>query len=132
LLLVCTGLHLYLVRRHHIAGPVLPQRGKPVPFYPVQLFKDAVVVLGGMGIVAYLALAFPPALEAIADPTGTDFSPRPEWYFLGLYELLKIMPAGYEVVATIVVPGLVSIGMLFLPLLDRSPSRHPARRQWII
>lgn len=132
LLIVCTGLHLYLVRRHHIAGPVLPQRGKPVPFYPVQLFKDAVVVLGGMGIVAYLALAFPPALEAIADPTGTDFSPRPEWYFLGLYELLKIMPAGYEVVATIIVPGLVSIGMLFLPWLDRSPSRHPARRQWII
>lgn len=42
------------------------------------------------------------------------------------------MPAGYEVVATIIVPGLVSIGMLFLPWLDRSPSRHPARRQWII
>jgi ubiquinol-cytochrome c reductase cytochrome b subunit len=132
LLMAFTALHLYLVRRHHIAGPVLPQRGKPVPFYPVQLFKDAVVVLGGMGILIYLALAFPPALEAVADPTGTDFAPRPEWYFLGLYELLKIMPAGWEVVATLVIPGLVSLGMLFLPWLDRSPSRHPARRQWVI
>jgi len=132
LLMVFTGLHLYLVRRHHIAGPVLPQKGRPTPFYPVQLFKDAVVVLGGMGIVVYLALAFPPALEAMADPSGTDFAPRPEWYFLGLYELLKIMPAGYEVVATLVIPGGISLGMLLLPWLDRSPSRHPARRQWII
>lgn len=131
-LMLFMGIHLYLVRRHHIAGPVMPQKGKPVPFYPVQLFKDAVVVLGGMAIVVYLALAFPPALEAIADPSGTDFAPRPEWYFLGLYELLKIMPPGWEIVATVIVPGLVSLGMLFLPWLDRSDSRHPARRQWII
>lgn len=132
LLMGLMGLHLYLVRRHHIAGPVIPQKGAPVPFYPVQLFKDAVVLLVGVGLVVYLALAFPPALEAIADPTGTDFAPRPEWYFLGLYELLKIMPAGYEVLATMVIPGAVSIGMILLPWLDRSPSRHPARRQWII
>lgn len=132
LLIVFVGLHLYLVRRHHIAGPVIPQKGRPTKFYPNQLFKDAVVVLFGMGIVFYLAVAFPPGLEAIADPTGTDFSPRPEWYFLGLYELLKIMPAGWEVVATVIVPGLVSVGMMLLPWLDRSPSRHPAARQWII
>lgn len=126
------AIHLYLVRRHHIAGPVLPQRGRPVPFYPNQLFKDAVVLLVGVGMLIYMAIGFPPALEAIADPTGTDFSPRPEWYFLGLYELLKVMPAGYEMVATVIIPGLITVGMLFVPWLDRSESRHPARRQWII
>ncbi|MCW5942073.1 MAG: cytochrome b N-terminal domain-containing protein [Fimbriimonadaceae bacterium] len=131
-LVVLTGLHLYLVRRLHIAGPVLPQKGKPVPFFPVQLFRDAIVVLVGLGIVVYLALAFPPAIEAMADPAGTDFTPRPEWYFLGLYELLKIVPQGYEVLATVVIPGLISLGMLFLPWLDRSPSRHPAMRASII
>ncbi|MEP0766914.1 MAG: cytochrome bc complex cytochrome b subunit [Fimbriimonadia bacterium] len=131
-LVFLVALHLYLVRRHHIAGPVMPQKGKPVAFYPTQLFKDAVVLLFGVGAVIALALALPPGLEAIADPTGTDFSPRPEWYFLGLYELLKIMPPGWEVVATVVVPGLVTIGMFFLPWLDRSESRHPARRQWVI
>lgn len=132
LLMVFTGLHLYLVRRHHIAGPVAPQRGKPVPFYPVQLFKDAIVVLVGVGIVVYLAAAFPPSLEAMADPTGTDFAPRPEWYFLGLYELLKIMPSGWEVVATVIIPGAIGLGMLLVPWLDRSKSRHPASRQWVI
>ncbi len=126
------GIHLYLVRRHHIAGPVRPQRGVAKPFYPDQLFKDAVVQLLGIGLLVYLALAFRPALEAIADPTRVDFSPRPEWYFLGLYELLKIMPAGYEVFATVVIPTGVSLGMVFLPWMDRSDSRHPARRQWVI
>ncbi|MCH7903334.1 MAG: cytochrome b N-terminal domain-containing protein [Armatimonadetes bacterium] len=131
-LLFLTGLHLMLVRKHHIAGPVKPQKGPGVPFFPVQLFKDAVVVLFGVGLVVYLAAAFPPGLEAMADPSGTDFAPRPEWYYLGLFELLKIMPAGWEVLATVVVPGIVSLGMIFLPWLDRSDSRHPAMRQWII
>ncbi|HEY0867751.1 MAG TPA: cytochrome bc complex cytochrome b subunit [Fimbriimonas sp.] len=126
------AMHLYLVRRHHIAGPVVPQKGKPQPFYPNQLFKDAVVLLFGVGIVFYLAYAMPAALEAVADPTGTDFAPRPEWYFLGLYELLKIMPPGWEVLATVVIPGAVTVGMFLLPWLDRSKSRHPAKRQWII
>jgi quinol-cytochrome oxidoreductase complex cytochrome b subunit len=131
-LLALMALHLYLVRRHHIAGPVLPKRGQPVPFYPDQLFKDAIVQLVGVGLLIYLALANRPGLEPIANPTQVEFAPRPEWYFLGLYELLKIMPSGYEVVATVIIPGLVSLGMIFLPWLDRSESRHPARRQWII
>ena len=132
LLMGLMGLHLYLVRKHHIAGPVVPQKGAPVPFYPNQLFKDAVVLLFGVGLVIFMAIGFPPALEAIADPTGTDFAPRPEWYFLGLYELLKIMPAGWEVLATAVIPGLVTIGMFLLPWIDRSRSRHPGKRQFTI
>ncbi|MER3414140.1 MAG: quinol:cytochrome C oxidoreductase [Armatimonadota bacterium] len=89
------AIHLFLVRKHHIAWPVVLKRGKPQPFYPGQLFKDAVVVLVGVGLLVYFAYAFRPALEGAADPTGTDFSPRPEWYFLGPYELLKVMPPGW-------------------------------------
>ena len=131
-LMALMGLHLYLVRRHHIAGPVIPQKGKPQPFFPNQLFKDAVVVVIGLGLVFAFAFAFPPSLEAMADPSGTDFAPRPEWYFLGLYELLKIMPAGWEILGTLVIPGLITIGMFLLPWLDRSKSRHPAKRGWVM
>jgi ubiquinol-cytochrome c reductase cytochrome b subunit len=131
-LIVLTALHLYLVRRHHIAGPVVPQKGKPVPFYPVQLFRDVVVVAVGMGGVFLLALFMKPELGPLADPSRADFTPRPEWYFLGLYELLKIIPRGWEVLGTVIIPTLVTLGMLFLPWLDRSESRHPARRRWVI
>jgi ubiquinol-cytochrome c reductase cytochrome b subunit len=131
-LIVLTAFHLYLVRRHHIAGPVVPQKGKPVPFYPVQLFRDVVVVAVGMGGVFMLAIFAAPELGPLADPSRADFTPRPEWYFLGLYELLKIIPRGWEVLGTVVIPTLVTLGMLFLPWLDRSDSRHPARRRWIM
>lgn len=127
-----TALHLYLVRHLHIAGPVVPQKGKPVAFYPTQLLRDAVVVLVGIGIVFTLAIAAKPELGDIADPSRVDFTPRPEWYFLGLYELLKLIPAKLEVLGTIIIPGMVTTGMVLLPWLDRSDSRHPAQRRWIM
>ncbi|GIV18742.1 MAG: cytochrome b [Armatimonadota bacterium] len=131
-LVLLIAAHLYLVRRLHIAGPVVPQKGAPQPFYPYQLFRDAVVVLVGMGLLMTCALLFKPPLYPVADPSGTAFTPRPEWYFLGLYELLKLMPPKLEVLGTVVIPGLVAIGMILLPWLDRSPSRHPAYRKWVI
>jgi ubiquinol-cytochrome c reductase cytochrome b subunit len=131
-LIVLMGLHLYLVRKHHIAGPVVPQKGKPKPFYPDQLYKDAWVVLGGVAIIIWLAVVYPPGLEGVADPTGVDFTPKPEWYYLGLYELLKIMPKELKIVGTVVIPGVISLGMILLPWLDRSKSRHPAMRPGII
>jgi quinol-cytochrome oxidoreductase complex cytochrome b subunit len=42
------------------------------------------------------------------------------------------MPSGWEVVATVIIPTGITIGMFALPWLDRSKSRHPAKRQWII
>jgi ubiquinol-cytochrome c reductase cytochrome b subunit len=131
-LIALTAFHLYLVRRHHIAGPVVPQKGKPVPFYPVQLLRDVIVVAVGMSAVFLLAIYMSPELGPLADPSRADFTPRPEWYFLGLYELLKIIPRGYEVLGTVIIPTGVTLGMFFLPWLDRSQSRHPARRRWII
>jgi len=131
-LVTLTAAHLYLVRRLHIAGPVVPQKGKPVPFFPVQLFRDAVVVVVGIGLLVGLAAYAKPELGPLADPSKVDFSPRPEWYYLGLYELLKLMPPGWEVLGTVVIPGLVAMGMLFLPWLDRSDSRHPAERRWVM
>ncbi|MEO6907194.1 MAG: cytochrome bc complex cytochrome b subunit [Abditibacteriaceae bacterium] len=131
-LIILTAFHLYLVRRHHIAGPIVPQKGKPIPFYPVQLLRDVIVVAVGMGIVFILAIFMAPELGPLADPSLSNFTPRPEWYFLGLYELLKLIPRGWEIVGTVIIPVGVTLGMFLLPWLDRSPSRHPARRRWII
>jgi len=131
-LVALTAAHLYLVRRLHISGPVVPRPGKPFPFYPNQLFRDAVVVLVGIGILFTLAILVKPELTAVADPARADFAPRPEWYFLGLFEMLKLVPPQLEVVGTVVIPGLVTMGMLFLPWLDRSDSRHPAKRRWVM
>ena len=43
-------------------------------------------------LLAVLAWKGAPALEPPADPTSSDYIPRPEWYFLGLFQLLKYFP----------------------------------------
>ena len=131
-LLVLTGLHLYQVRHHHTAGPVSPRRGPSAPFYPYQLLRDTVVALVATGILAMLSIYASPGLSGVADPSAANFTPRPEWYFLGLFEMLKYIPSRLEVVGTFVIPGLVTVGMFLLPWLDRSASRHPADRRWVI
>ena len=72
------------------------------------------------------ALTFRVPLDAIADPSDATYVPRPEWYFLSLFQLLKYFPGPLEPVATIVIPGLVVGGLLLLPFLDRGPEPPPA------
>ena len=50
--------------------------------------------------------------------------PRPEWYFLGLFQLLKYFPGRLEVIGALGVPGIVVTLLVLLPWLDRSPGRE--------
>ncbi len=95
-----------------------------VPFFPNILFKDAVVSL--VIFLALIALAYfvGAPLEARADPGDATYIPRPEWYFLFIFQLLKYFPGPLEVIGVIVLPA-IGIAVLFLlPFLDRSPRRH--------
>ncbi len=85
-------------------------------------------------LIAVLAMAWRgmPALEAPADPTDASYIPRPEWYFLGLFQLLKYFPGEWEVVGAMVVPGLAAAFLALLPWIDRGPERDPRRRPIIM
>jgi quinol-cytochrome oxidoreductase complex cytochrome b subunit len=77
---------------------------KGVPFFPDILFKDAVVVLFIFLILAALAYFLGAPLEARADPADTNYTPRPEWYFLFLFQLLKYFPGSLEFLGVVVLP----------------------------
>ena len=66
--------------------------------------------------------SFRAPLDAIADPTDATYVPRPEWYFLSLFQLLKYFPGPLEPVATMVIPGLV-VGVPAPAAVPRSPAR---------
>jgi ubiquinol-cytochrome c reductase cytochrome b subunit len=70
----------------------------------------------------------PAPLDEVANPADASYVPRPEWYFLSLFELLKYFPGPLEPVATQVIPGLTVGFLALLPFLDRHPSRHPWSR----
>ena len=97
---------------------------KGLPFYPDILFKDAVVSLLVFIILVALAYFLGTPLEARADPADTSYTPRPEWYFLFLFQLLKYFPGKLEVVGVFVLPTLVVLLLIMLPFLDPSPRRH--------
>src|SRR5688500_19316805 len=63
------------------------------------------------------------------DPTTTTYTPRPEWYFFFLFELLRVIkPAALTPVATIGIPTICMVLLLLLPFYDRNPERRPERR----
>ena len=74
------------------------------------------------------AILFNAPLDAVADPTDAAYVPRPEWYFMSLFELLKYFPGRLEPVATVVIPGVVITLLLLLPFLDHRPDREPFKR----
>ncbi|MBI4545137.1 MAG: cytochrome b N-terminal domain-containing protein [Gemmatimonadetes bacterium] len=99
-----------------------------VRFWPDIVGKDALAALGAVAAIVALAALFPAGLEAPADPTDSSYVPRPEWYFLPHYQLLKMVPGSLEGAAAVGVPILLLAGLLALPFFDRNSARHLLRR----
>jgi mono/diheme cytochrome c family protein len=100
------------------------EKKRGVPFFPDLIFKDAIVSLVIFLILLALAYFVGAPLEERADPADTTYTPRPEWYFLFLFQLLKYFPGQLEVIGVFVIPTLVLILLIALPFIDRHPRRH--------
>ena len=97
-------------------------------FWPDSIYKDLVVSFGLFLLLVGLATFVGVKPEPRVDPNDTAYIPRPEWYFLFLFEFLKFIPGNIEWVGAIVVPS-IGIGvLLLLPFIDRNPYRHYSKR----
>lgn len=97
-------------------------------FFPHTIFADAIASLVVFVAIVALAIFVGAGTGPIADPSSTTYNPRPEWYFLFLFQLLKFFPGRLEPVAITVLPAVGIIVLLALPFVDRGGSRHPLRR----
>ena len=97
-------------------------------FYPTFLYKEMVVALIFFIIVIALAWFFPAEMGDPADPSDSSFVPKPEWYFLSMYQFLKLFPGKLEVVGLLLQP-LMLLALFLLPFLDRNAERRPAKRK---
>ena len=100
-----------------------------VKFFPDIIYKDTIAAFGVFVLLLLLAVFLGVKPEPPADPNDAAYVPRPEWYFLFLFQLLKYFPGQIEWVGTAVVPGLAVLALLLLPFYDRSPFRHWRRRK---
>jgi quinol-cytochrome oxidoreductase complex cytochrome b subunit len=113
-----------------VAGkPVAGERKEPadddmVFVWPHLLVRHAVAALGVMVTVMVIALFFDAPLRDLANPTVTPNPEKAPWYFAALQELLAHF---HPLVAGVLIPGAILIGLVALPYLDSSPylqARH--------
>jgi ubiquinol-cytochrome c reductase cytochrome b subunit len=103
-------------------------KGTGVRFWPDIIVKDAVIATL-IVIVIFLVAHFAGAgLELPADPSDSSYVPRPEWYFLPFFQLLKLVPGSMESVVAVGVPGALVAVLLLLPFFDRKSRRSLGRR----
>jgi menaquinol-cytochrome c reductase cytochrome b/c subunit len=104
--------------------------GKSEVFVPNFLLKEwmvgAVVLVGFMVLV----LSHPAPLGYIADPNNTEFIPMPDWYFLFLYQFLKLPYVSEKFIAlgTVGIPGIAFTALMLVPFLDTGKERRFYRR----
>ncbi len=124
LLVLVVALHLVLLRKHKIAPDPDParRRNRTTPFYPNQVLRDGTMALTLLVVLLALCVVVPAELELKANPADTAYDPRPEWYFLAHYELLRLF-SGVEVLPVVVIPTVIIGLLLALPFLDRSDAR---------
>jgi ubiquinol-cytochrome c reductase cytochrome b subunit len=129
--------HLSLFRKHGLCAKQ-PITRPDAMFWPDQVLKDAVAMLAVMAVV--LGVILMPELRAMlegrpivpgelgaelgapADPSQPYAAARPEWYFLFLFQFLKVFEgwgASGEFFGAIVVPGLIMGVMFLMPILGR-------------
>jgi cytochrome b6 len=131
------GLHLFLVQKHGMSRPPSAEAGdsakRSMPFFPNFLLRDLVGWLCALGVLAALAAYYPTELGKKADafqpaPIGI----KPEWYFMAMFQTLKLLPShilGIEgELVGVLVFGLIGLLLVGMPFLDRQTALGKSSR----
>jgi len=119
-------------------------------FFPFAMFHDVVVNLLVVVLIVVMAIVWhvtsgpisashPEGVngwlgalyESQANPAVQQTEPRPEWYFLFLFELLRIFKEPWQLIfATIIIPTILMVLLIVWPFIDRGRDRRLSRRPW--
>jgi len=125
------AVHLTLVHQLGLANPKRPDprgrepEGRTTPFFPNYILDELIAWYILLALLVVLASIFPAGLEDKANALETPAHTKPEWYFLAVYEFLKLVPRIVGIMLPIVGLGLLTV----LPFLDRNPEVLARRRK---
>ncbi len=138
LMVMCIAFHIYQVRVHGMAEhkvsitagkkPVKPAGDRIYRFYPEQLYQSSIAFVIVFAVILLLAVYGHVPLE---NPVGTideSYLPRPEWYYMWLFQMLTFFSGSSEVVGSLAIP-IGGILILFLmPWLSKTSLQGLADR----
>ncbi len=90
-------------------------------FYPDYLIEILFVIFIAIELTLALALLYPQPIGRQID-FSAQFQPKPEWYFLWLYQLVRYFPGRTAFVGIVLVPLSAILLLIFIPYIDRG--RH--------
>jgi ubiquinol-cytochrome c reductase cytochrome b subunit len=89
----------------------------------------SLLIILALGLVAYFV---PIHLGPQANTSDTSYIPRPEWYYLPIFQWLKIVSGRWSLFGGIVLPGLLALLFASIPFLDSGRERRPWRRPVVV
>jgi len=101
-----------------------------IPFFPNHLLSEIALAFAILGLIVVFASLFPVKLAEKYDPLNPPQILEPEWYFMGVYQLLKTQGvAPIDVVALLSGLGIL---LILVPFADRGPGRAPRERPFMM
>ncbi len=127
-------IHIYLVRLHGLAEihkekssgdeAALPQ----YRFFPEHTFRSAIVFCAVLLVLIGLSVLGSIPREEIAGTVIDSYLPRPEWYYMWLFQLLTYFSGVWETVGSLAIP-IISVVLLFaVPFLGKQRILGLAKR----
>lgn len=128
------GLHVVLVQLKGMSVPPSVEeeakKRRPMPFFPHFAMRDLFGWTMALAVLATLAALFPWELGEKADAFAPAYANiRPEWYFVFMFQALKLVPGGaiagieYEAIA-ILLFNLCGLVLILVPFLDRGVRKN--------
>jgi cytochrome b6 len=135
------AVHLILIQRQGMSEPVAwtgkaPAEKRYMKFFPNFIYRDALVWLIALNLLALLAVIFPDGIGLVHWPLGEKADPfappppviRPEWYFMFAFQALKLLPSHILFIEGelfgMAVFGIGGLLWLLTPFLDRRLARN--------
>ena len=124
--------HIFFFRKAGPAGPYTADpcdpKEKTEPFYPRQVLMDLSLTALLIIALGFISFFVPATLGPPANPADAQYVPRPEWYYLPIFQWLKYWHGAASVIGVLVIPAILVLAVLAVPFLDRSIERRPWKR----
>ena len=129
---VLLAVKIYMFEVHGASVPASQAkiRDRQLSWFPNVFMYLAMVGSAFLGILFAISALFPISLAPQFKPqTAASFVPQPEWYFLWLYQVLKVSAfEGTGIHYALAGVTVFAIALVLLPILDRGIETDPAHR----